>query len=803
MSVNEEVGSLVVKIGMDGTGFQGGISNLNQQMKVVQAEFQAASAKLGGFSGATDQMNLKAESLNRQMEIQKEKVSTLKTEFEKSAAAKGLDVKATQDLQIKYLKAETQLSSLENELRKTTTEIELQAPVLKAFGSRVNESFDKVKTSATGLHSHLSNAFQGIKLAALGVGATLAGGLGIFALTEKAVETGDSIYMLSKRLGVSNDEAAKMGQMLKITDTEAKPFIGTMMRLDKGLESAGKNGNVTTKALEKYSVTLTDANGKLLPMTEQVAKLSEAYEKAAETGNEDAFVAEILGARGQSMIPLLADYKEAKEAAGKVKIFGVDVEAAHEQEVQLKAFKMQFSQFGMVVASSMLPIAQQVMPRVMQAVQNLMQTIKDHKTEIKQAINNISGAFKSLGAIVIPIIKGLFEFIAQHGEAIKVALIGIGAGFAALKSINTAISAFNSIKTAITGAGSAIGLIMNPIGIAVIAVGVLAIAGYELYKHWDEVKGNLSAVWATISSTLTATFGAMKDFLAQTWTEIKNVITAVWNYISPTIMGAVKEIATFWNQIWPQVKQVFVEVWNAMRVALAPVLAGLYIAISAALGLIKGAWKDAWNLIKDTFKLAWDLMTGVLKVAWDLISGIIKVGLDLLTGNWSKAWEDMKSIFKNLWNDIKSLFKNMAGDAVQWGKDLIQGLIDGIKGMISGVVNAVKNVASTISSFLHFSTPDEGPLANYESWMPDFMSGLAAGIERNKHLVRSAINGLVIDMGINAIVTGSGAIAGSAGPSVTIINRGTIVGSSGMDEFATIVSRKIAGQYGLSSGGGW
>lgn len=46
-------------------------------------------------------------------------------------------------------------------------------------------------------------------------------------------------------------------------------------------------------------------------------------------------------------------------------------------------------------------------------------------------------------------------------------------------------------------------------------------------------------------------------------------------------------------------------------------------------------------------------------------------------------------------------------------------------------------VAETIKPFLHFSVPDEGPLTEYESWMPDFMSGLAKGIQRD--VVRAGV----------------------------------------------------------------
>jgi len=93
--------------------------------------------------------------------------------------------------------------------------------------------------------------------------------------------------------------------------------------------------------------------------------------------------------------------------------------------------------------------------------------------------------------------------------------------------------------------------------------------------------------------------------------------------------------------------------------------------------------------------------------------------------------------------------KNLASSAFQWGADIIQGIVNGIKSCIGKVKDAVTNVAETIRSFLHFSVPDEGPLTDYESWMPDFMSGLAKGIEQSKNMVAKAVEGVASDMVIS------------------------------------------------------
>ena len=76
---------------------------------------------------------------------------------------------------------------------------------------------------------------------------------------------------------------------------------------------------------------------------------------------------------------------------------------------------------------------------------------------------------------------------------------------------------------------------------------------------------------------------------------------------------------------------------------------------------------------------------------------------------------------------------------------------------VGKVTDAVKGVADTITSWLHFSRPDVGPLREYEKWMPDFMSGLAKGIRDNKWKVEDELSSLSNDMSytINANVNKS------------------------------------------------
>ena len=68
----------------------------------------------------------------------------------------------------------------------------------------------------------------------------------------------------------------------------------------------------------------------------------------------------------------------------------------------------------------------------------------------------------------------------------------------------------------------------------------------------------------------------------------------------------------------------------------------------------------------------------------------------------------------------------------------MEGFGNGITKFMSKVTAPVKNLANKIASFLHFSRPDVGPLRDYETWMPDFVSGLATTLEKSRPMLDNA-----------------------------------------------------------------
>lgn len=150
-----EVTNLVTKIAIDDTGVEQSMAQLARQMKLVQSEFQAASSKLGEHANSQDALATKADSLNKKMEIQGQRIAKLKEQHEQAVASKGKDAKETQNLETKLNKAVTQYNRMHTELQKTTAEIEKQSSAWHKASQAIDAAAKKMdsigkKMSAAG-----------------------------------------------------------------------------------------------------------------------------------------------------------------------------------------------------------------------------------------------------------------------------------------------------------------------------------------------------------------------------------------------------------------------------------------------------------------------------------------------------------------------------------------------------------------------------------------------------------------------------------------------------------------------------
>lgn len=171
------------------------------------------------------------------------------------------------------------------------------------------------------------------------------------------------------------------------------------------------------------------------------------------------------------------------------------------------------------------------------------------------------------------------------------------------------------------------------------------------------------------------------------------------------------------------------------------IMAGIQLNIALIEGLIKAIPQLVMAVPKIIIALVKGIIEGIPKMidsAKELISGMIK--------GFGDSHPKLKEGAKQLIDKIKEVLSQLPQKALQWGKDMIQGFVNGIKNMLGKVGDAAKGIANKIKSFLHFSKPDEGPLRDYETWMPDFVKGLAQGIDKSSYMVEDATENLADSM---------------------------------------------------------
>ena len=269
---------------------------------------------------------------------------------------------------------------------------------------------------------------------------------------------------------------------------------------------------------------------------------------------------------------------------------------------------------------------------------------------------------------------------------------------------------------------------------------------------WDGIKAIFQAVVDAIKLIITTYFNIYKTIITTVLNAIKTVFTTIWNAIKTVVTTVVTAISTFLTTAWTAIQTTATTIWNAISSFFTNIWNGIKTAITNAVNAIKNTVTTAWNNIKNTVTSVGNAIKTAVTNLWNNVTSAVKNAM-------SNVFNAVKSGFAN----VKDHITGLASQAFNWGKDLIMGIVNGIKSCISAVGDAVSSVADKIKSFLHFSVPDEGPLTDYESWMPDFMKGLANGIEKSKGMVTKAMDSLSADMVISPQVNGMQASLASGG----------------------------------------
>lgn len=229
---------------------------------------------------------------------------------------------------------------------------------------------------------------------------------------------------------------------------------------------------------------------------------------------------------------------------------------------------------------------------------------------------------------------------------------------------------------------------------------------------------------------------------------------------------------------------------NTIGVAVAPVVKQITQAFIDWARAVD--WQAVGNVISNVFKVIGNAVLWAVETVTNIIRQLVDFGNQCyaLYNIVSNAISRIPGIFTNMYNNIRDILSGLIHSAYSWGSDMIGGFASGVTAHMNAVLDRVRSLANSIRSFLHFSRPDTGPLRDYETWMPDFMQGLANGIKRNEYKVKNAMAGLASDMTLSPTV---GGVSASRGGVVVQFGNVTINGTDEQtaNKFINQINRKL------------
>ena len=568
------------------------------------------------------------------------------------------------------------------------------------------------------------------------------------AFIDQMAKTASSSQTTVAQLGDALLSIGATGRSVKGGFTELNTVLGVLA--DNG-SKASEGGNMLRRVLmglqgnadkiSELGVEIYDANDKMRDLPSIFMELDAALDKLSSDKKRNQVISDIFSQYSLAGAnALLKTSAERWEELGE-KIKDSEGAAKAMADIQLDTLPGQLT----ILQSALSGLKIELYDKISPELTNFVETLSSGLSNVKDAITegDFQEAFMRLGETAVELFNRGFAFIVENGDTIAELTKSIVAAIdkTATELLNSATEympallriAFDIADTIITGAANFFENPENTDKLRAIVNLILTRLQNFLDEHEDDIFTIIDTVFDVAIGFVSKIFVLRRKTTADIiWREIQEIVQPVGENVANFVLLQIDRLDKFFDDNFKK-----------------------------PLETAKKNLSNWWNGIKTKVSAA-----------------ITKIGA------WVTESTDL----------IKTGFSDFKTKATTWGSDLIQGFIDGIKEKYEDFKSKITDIADTISEFLHFSSPDKGPLANYETWMPDFMQGMAQGIEKNRNLIKNAAKNVANDIS-NYMPTEiqSNAKSGAIQQFNNVFNIGSVNANSEQDaeNFAKNVSKLL------------
>lgn len=716
------IGNMVIKVDLDGSGFNRGVAGLNRQMRMVSREMSANLSKFGRYDQSLEKSKVKVDGLTKRQQIQAQKVRELKNNYDQLSKETGENSAKTQAAATKYNQAYAELNKYEQELAQATNEmkeLERQQQTLNTTMGKIGNKFSELGPRLQEIGSKMQSVGRNMSMY---VSAPIVAGFG--AAVKKSIDFDDSMRKVKATSGATGnefqqlrDKALEMGAKTKFSASESADALnymalagwdtkdmlggidGVMQLAAASGEDLGQVSDIVTDSLTAFGMKAKDS-GHFADVLAQTS--SKANTDVRGLGEAFKYAAPVAGALGYTV-------EDTSIAIGLMSNAGIKGEKAGTALRTMFTnltkptgdMKKKMDELGISITDSngnMLPM-RDVMDQLRGKFKNLS------KEQQANAASTIFGKEAMSGALAI--INASDEDYQKLTKSIDGSK---GAANRMSKEMEGGIGgSLRQMKSAIESLAISIGDVMAPY-IKKLAEWVSHAASKlnEMPKGTQKIVVGLGLVAAAIGPLL-VTLGVMVSTIGSAMTVIGPLMTSIrtlsfvtkgWALATGflnTILGVAK------GQI--ALQTVLTGKYSLVTKTAALVTRGLGLAIRfmtgpvglviTAVGLLVTAivhlWRNnetfrngvirIWNAIKDGLIAVWN---GIKTFGIAVWNGL-KNGVMYIVENW---WTALKDSF-NLWNTVITTIFNTI-------KNVIVGVWNAIKSGTMFIINAWKTGITAI-----------------------------------------------------------------------------------------------------------
>jgi phage-related protein len=711
-----------LKIGVEGEKeFKNSLREINRDFKVLGSEMKLVTSQFDKQDKSIQAVTARNEVLNKEIEAQKNKVSTLESALKNAAESFGENDKRTKAWQIQLNNANADLNKMERELDENNKALDEASDGFDDAGKEADKFGDEIKDSAKvtddagGKFEKLGSVLKGVAagigvaMAAIGTAAVTAGKK-LFDMANDAAAAGDEIDKASQRIGLSRQGYQEWDYVLSQNGASISSLENGMKKLNNTVDDAINGSTSATDKFQRLGISMEDLQGK---SREEIFEMTvKGLQGISDEGEKAAIANDLLGNSSVELAALLNQSAESTEdLKNKASELGLvmsdeSVYAAVNYTDAMDNLTRSFAGVKNNITSQLLPGFTMVLDGLTGLITGQEGAAEQLKEGARETVEQI--------AIILPqileVVTGLISAIAEVAPDLIIALVnGI------LDNLPTLIEAATNIIMTIVG-----GLIE---ALPQITEGALQL----ILTLVDGIITNLPAlVEAALVMIVTLATG-LGDALPE---------------LIPSIVEAVILIATTLINNLDLVLDAAFQIISGLAMGLLNSLPTLIEALPQIINsIITFITSNLPRLIEMGVQLTIQLGMGLIRAIPQIVAQLPQIILSIVTGlarGIPSILEVGRNIARGLWDGIASM--------ISW-------LGEKVKNMVNGIVGGVKKVLGIRSPSRVFA----GIGSNMGEGIGEGFTEAMSGVEKD---MQGAIP-TDFDLDLNSQVTGS--LSGSEG----------------------------------------